>query len=145
MSPDSFARLADAEPRLKTTFRQLANWAESHRDWKWLDPGVIAADIPKIDIFALAEALSEAAKRGYFTVKYTVVTPSGALAQSAYNSPAEIPAQLPDRFEEYFDTRNYPIVSVFERVESSSASARGSGGDVGGGKIGRTIGRAARH
>jgi hypothetical protein len=120
MSPSNFARLAEAEPRLRGTYWELARWAEAHRDWKWVDAIVLARDLPNVDVVSLAEALDSAVRHGVLRVKYTVLTPGGALASQAFDSPKEIPARLPDRFEDYFETAEYPIVSVFESLDRAA-------------------------
>jgi hypothetical protein len=117
MSPSSFVRLAKTEPRLRSTYIQLAEWAQRHKGWQLIDPGILARDIPGLDEFLLAEALQRAVQRGYFRTKYTVLTPAGSLADRTFDSPRQIPSRLPDRFEEYFDTREYPIVAVLQPVE----------------------------
>lgn len=127
MLPNNFARLANAEPQLRSAFEKLAKWAQSHQDWKWIDPGIVAKDIPEVDEFSLADALDRAVRHGYLVIKYTVVTPSGGLAHHAFDSPREIPRRMPDRFEEYFDTTESPIVAVFEDTgdEGSHLPAEG--------------------
>lgn len=121
MLPSSFARLANTEPQLRSTFQQLAKWAQTHKDWKWIDPAIVAKDLPQIDEFALADALTRAVRRGYLAIRYTVLTPSGSLADRSFKSPREIPAQLPDRFQDYFETGNYPIVTIFEDADRRSS------------------------
>jgi hypothetical protein len=118
MSPNSFAHLAKAEPALRSTFQVLARWADAHRDWKLVDATVLAHDLPTIDEMTLAEALDRAVRHGVLRVKYTVLTPAGVLASSVFDSPTEIPKKMPDRFEEYFDTSESPIIPVFESVET---------------------------
>jgi hypothetical protein len=117
MSPTSFVRLAKAEPQFRSTYVHLAQWARRHRGWRLLDPGILAKDIPEVDELTLADALHRAVQHGYFRLKYTVLTPAGNLAYQIYDSPRQIPSRLPDRFEEYFNTREYPIVAVLQPVE----------------------------
>jgi hypothetical protein len=77
----------------------------------------LARDIPDVDAISLSEALQRAVHHGYFRIKYTVLTPSGNLASESFDSPTQIPQRLPDRFEEYFDTSEYPIVAVLQTAE----------------------------
>jgi hypothetical protein len=119
MSPDNFVRLARAEPRLRSTYIQLAKWAKNHQGWSLIDPGILARDLPGLDEFTLADALQRAVQRGYFRMKYTVITPAGNLANQIFDSPRQIPPRLADRFEEYFETREYPIVAVLQPVEDT--------------------------
>lgn len=119
MLPTSFVRLAKAEPRLRSTYVHLAKWAQKHRDWRLIDPGILAQDIPDVDELTLADALHLAVQHGYFRMKYTVLTPAGNLAHEIFDSPRLIPPRLPDRFEEYFETREYPIVAVLQPIEDA--------------------------
>ena len=117
MSPSNFVRLAKAEPQLSSTYLRIADWVDEHKSWKWIDPGALAKDIPDVDAFLLTDALYRAVDLGFFTIKYTVQTPTGTLARDSFDSPDQIPRHLPDRFEEYFDTNEYPIVAVLQSVE----------------------------
>lgn len=119
MSPASFVHLAKTEPRFRSTYKRLQSWVEEHRSWRLLDPGIIAKDIPDVDELTLANALHLAVKHGFFRIKYTVLTPTGNLAYQVFDSPQQIPRRLPDRFEEYFNTREYPIVAVLQPTEDA--------------------------
>jgi hypothetical protein len=113
MLPRNFAPLASAEPQLTSVFSALDQWVQSHRDWKWLVPGVVAQDIPSLDVFELADALSAAVRRGFLRVEYTVLTPSGVLADESFDKPSNIPRRISDRREHYFETQSLPIVPVY--------------------------------
>ena len=113
MLPVSFEPLANADPKHRETFHILDRWVEHHRDWRWIVPGIVARDYPLLDSFHLAEALQIAVRAGLLRLQYTVITPSGVLASDAFDGPRQIPPALPDRQENYFDTRSYPLVPVY--------------------------------
>jgi hypothetical protein len=113
MLPVSFEPLANAEPEYRETFHVLDRWVERHRDWRWIVPGIVARDNPLLDAFELTNALQLAVRAGILRLQYTVLTPSGVLASDAYDDPRQIPAELPDRQENFFDTRDYPLVPVY--------------------------------
>jgi hypothetical protein len=122
MLPRNFAPLASAEPQLTNVFSALDQWVQSHRDWKWLVPGVVARDVPSLDVFELAEALSAAVRRGFLRIEYTVLTPSGVLADESFDKPSNIPRRIADRREHYFETESLPIVPVYMSPETSDQS-----------------------
>lgn len=117
MLPRNFAHLASAEPRLRDVFSALDRWVESHRTWPWLVPGIVARDIPALDAFDLAEALGSAVRHGLLHVAYTVLTPSGVLADQSFESPSAIPRLIPDRREHYFETGSLPIVPIYTGIQ----------------------------
>lgn len=53
-------------------------------------------------------------ERGFMSTKrvFKVKTPSGVFADGEWGNRSEIPAKLPDRFEQYFDTAEAEIVEV---------------------------------
>jgi hypothetical protein len=118
---DSFARLARADSKFRDIYRQLEAFTGQHTDWKWLDPVIVSKDFPLLDSFELGAALVGAVERGFLRAKYTVLTPDGVVAPDAFDSPAEIPKTLPDRFEIIFDTSSQPLVTVFEEAPSNEA------------------------
>ena len=113
MLPRNFAQLTSAEPRLRDVFAALDRWTEAHSSWPWLVPGIVARDIPTLDAFELADALGSAVRHGILRVEYTVLTPSGVLADQSFESPSAIPREIPDRQEHYFETRSLPIVPIY--------------------------------
>jgi hypothetical protein len=121
MLPLNFAPLASAEPRFAEVTTALDRWIATHKTWKWLVPGIVANDIPSLDVFDLAEALSSAVRNGILRLEYTVLTPSGVLADESYESPAKIPRRMADREENYFETTSLPIVPVYMSSETASA------------------------
>jgi hypothetical protein len=119
MLPRNFAHLASAEPRLRGVFSALDRWVESHRTWPWLVPGIVARDLPTLDAFDLADALGAAVRQGLLRVAYTVLTPSGVLADQSFESPSSIPRLIPDRHEHYFETGSLPIVPIYTGIQGS--------------------------
>ncbi|WP_420237767.1 hypothetical protein ACOBR2_19580 [Telmatobacter bradus] len=83
-------------------------------------PGIVARDFPKIDAFELAEVLGLAVRQGLLRIEYTVLTPSGVLADESFESPLTIPRQIPDRQEQYFETVSLPIVPVYMGPDSAN-------------------------
>jgi hypothetical protein len=120
MLPRSFAPLASAEPQFHGVFEVLDMWLKRHKDWKWLVPGIVAQDFPALDAFDLAAALNSAVIHGFLRVEYTVLTPSGVLADQSFVSPRAIPRQIPDRQEHFFETDSLPIVPVYMLPESAA-------------------------
>jgi hypothetical protein len=121
---DSFAFLAKADSGFTETYRQLEAFTRKHSDWKWLDPVIVSKDLPLLDAFDLGAALTEAVELGVLRIKYTVLTPDGVAAAEAFDSPSKIPISLPDRFEQFFDTRVQPLVTVFEEDSKSETANR---------------------
>ncbi len=117
MLPHNFAHLASAEPRLRAVFSALDRWVESHRTWPWLVPGIVARDLPTLDAFDLADALGLAVSHGLLRVAYTVLTPSGVLADQSFESLSAIPSLIPDRREYYFETGSLPIVPIYTGIK----------------------------
>ena len=113
MLPTSFAPLASAEPRFRSVYTKLDRWIRKHRDWQWLVPGIVSRDFPELDPFALTSALKSAVRHGVLQVEYTVLTPSGVLADESYKSPSEIPRLISDRCNQYFETSSLPVVPVY--------------------------------
>ena len=113
MSPVSFAPLASAEPEHGNTFAVLDEWVRGHQDWRWIVPGIVARDYPLLDAYELAEALNSAVGAGILRLQYTVLTPSGVLATESFDSPREIPTELPDRYEHFFSTKDSPLVPIY--------------------------------
>ncbi len=113
MLPVSFERLANADPEHSKTFSILDQWVQSHQDWRWIVPGIVARDNPFLDAYDLAEALQVAVAAGLLRLQYTVLTPSGVLANDSFDDPREVPPELPDRQENFFATSNYPLVPVY--------------------------------
>jgi hypothetical protein len=124
MLPRSFAPLVAVEPRLSGVFKTLDLWLQTHTDWRWLVPGIVARDCPYLDAFDLAEALGAAVRQGLLRVEYTVVTPSGVLADESFESPTSIPRELADRQEHYFRTELQPVVPVYMLSETASRATR---------------------
>jgi hypothetical protein len=119
---DSLERLAKAESPFHGTYVELQRYFERHDDWELIDPTLLAADLPDLDIFELAGALEEATQNGALRVRYTVLTPDGVVASDLFDSPSSIPRSLPDRFEEPFTTRERPLVTVFEAAQATSVT-----------------------
>jgi hypothetical protein len=119
MLRDSLDRLARADYSFHDTYEKLRAYFATHPDWGLIDPTIIARDLPQIDPFTLADALDEAVRNGELRAKYTVLTPDGVVASDLFDSPQEIPRRLADRFEETFQTRDYPVVAVFEAADAS--------------------------
>jgi hypothetical protein len=127
---DSLERLAKAESTFHGTFVELQRYFEDHNNWELLDPTLLAADLPDLDVFALAGALEEATQTGELRAKYTVLTPDGVVASDLFDSPSSIPRILPDRFEEEFETRQRPLVTVFEAAQAVSNADEKEDGDI---------------
>ena len=116
---DSLERLAKAESPFHGTYVELQRYFERRKDWELIDPKLLAADLPDLDIFELAGALDEATQNGELRVRYTVLTPDGVVASDLFDLPSSIPRILPDHFHEPFTTRERPLVTVFEAQATS--------------------------
>ena len=112
MLPTNFDTLAAEYPKVRPALVELRHWIRSHPDWDIIEPRKIAADVREIDTVALAYALHLLVRHGFFRQVYMVETPSGVLADARYEDPGQIPKNLPDRFNRYFETAEADIVPV---------------------------------
>lgn len=90
----------------------MGEWARAHQHRSRIDTWSLSRDLRDIDRYTLAFALDLLVEKGYYRERYTVLTPSGVLADAEFEDPTEIPAQLPDRFHRYFDTAESEVVTV---------------------------------
>jgi hypothetical protein len=116
MSPTNFDALAKQHPKYQRALRRLATWLDAHADAAIINPIALAKDVPEVDIVALAEALTLLVQNGWLRRVYKVLTPNGVLAEGEFDDPSTIPARLPDRRENYFDTAEADVIPVFRRV-----------------------------
>jgi hypothetical protein len=107
--------LADKYPKNKRALRKLALLLEQHRLGSVITAKELARNIP-VDAKALSDALAVLINAGVIRQVYKVTTPSGSLTEDEFDDPREIPDQLPDMWEHYFDTAESDIVPVFKRV-----------------------------
>ena len=116
MSPVSFERLANENPRYRRVFDELSSWINSHPQEHVLNPLRLKRDIRKATAEELTIALTLLVKAGLLRRVYKVLTPSGVFADPDFDDPSAIPNKLPDRFEHYFDTAEADIVPIFRLV-----------------------------
>jgi len=116
MSRINFASLASKFPQYKKGLKGIENWLNRHPEARVIDPMVISREMKSIGIDELAQSLTLLEKVGELTRVYKVLTPSGVLADGEFDDPRSIPERLPDRFDQYFDTRESNIVPVFRLV-----------------------------
>ena len=116
MSQVNFDNLISEHPDSKRALSKLANWMQAHSDVRVIYPNDLAKELRNIDPVALTKALTVLVKAGVLRRVYKVITPGGVMADQEFNDPTEIPAQLPDRFETYFDTSDSDVVPVFQKV-----------------------------
>jgi hypothetical protein len=116
MSPINFEVLVKQHPKYRQALRELATWLDAHADATIINPTILAREVPDVDIVALAEALTLLVQGGWLRRVYKVLTPNGVLAEGEFDDPTAIPARLPDRRENYFDTSEADVIPVFRRV-----------------------------
>jgi len=92
--------------------REVAGWIRSHPQWEVLDPRELSKSLARVDAWTLVAALSLLVEKGPFRQVYKVVTPSGVLADGTFDDPRSIPARLPDRWNENFETAEADVVAV---------------------------------
>ncbi len=110
----NFEALISKHPESKKALRQLQAWLNERGEGD-ITPRDLARNV-RVDPSELAEALSIMVKAGILQRVYRVLTPNGVLAPREFNDPREIPDQLEDRREHYFDTAEADVVPVFKRV-----------------------------
>jgi hypothetical protein len=110
MSQTNLDALADQHPDLREPLRRLGMWLKEHPD-----PIIIPSRVGGIEAYALASALMLLTKTGVLHRLYKVKTPSGVYADGEFEDVSEIPARLPDRFNNYFDTAEADVTPVFSR------------------------------
>jgi hypothetical protein len=76
---------------------------------------------PKISV---ADTLLAASFQKEMT-KFRILTPSGVQAEGEWETLAEIPARLPDRFMHYFDTEDADVVVIGENGKESRLGVLG--------------------
>ena len=116
MSQINFDSLANKFPQHKNGLKEIERWLKRHPQARVIDPMVISRELKGVDVGVLAQALTLLEKAGQLTRVYKVLTPSGVLADGEFDDPRNIPERLPDRFDQYFDTRESNIVPVFRLV-----------------------------
>jgi hypothetical protein len=116
MSRVNFDALVSEHPESARGLRILEKWMRKHMNERVLNPQTLAREIKAVDAVELATALTLLTKEGILRRVYKVTTPSGVLSDAEFEDPREIPNQLPDRFERYFDTAESDVIPIFQRV-----------------------------
>lgn len=122
MSRLNFKALIDRFPDRGKVLKRLDEWFHVHPDKDVIDPRELVwawRHDREIAVMDLAETLTVLVREGYLRQLYMVVSPSGALAGDpetgrGFESPVEVPTNLPDAFDRRFSTSESEIVPVFE-------------------------------
>lgn len=115
MSPINFDALAREHPESKRALSKLESWFKKHREAKVIYPHLLARELSE-DPVTLAIALELLVRAQVLRRVYKVTTPNGVLTDEEFDDPREIPSELPDRTNNYFDTAESDIVPVFHKV-----------------------------
>jgi len=115
MSQANLEALVSEHPKSKRALLKLQSLLSKHRPGSVITLEELAREVP-VESRSLAYALSLLEEAGILRRVYKVTTPSGVLADAEFDDPREIPAQLPDVWEHYFDTSESDVVPVFKRV-----------------------------
>ena len=115
--PRNFDRLVARNSHLGRALREFAAFVDAHPNWESIDSRLLARALTDIDPWELARAIQILIDVGSIRQAYKVTTPSGSLSDATFDSPLEVPAKLPDRFEEYFETSEQDIVPVIVSAE----------------------------
>ena len=110
--PDNFENLAGRNRAVGRALRRFGEFVHAHPKWDTIDYRLVVRALPDIDSFSLGQAIRALVDVGAIRQLYAVTTPSGALADETFERPTQIPAKLPDRFNEYFDTSEQDVVPV---------------------------------
>ena len=115
MSPVNLELLISSHPQNKKALRKLQAWLNKRHAAGDITPRELARNVP-VDPSELAEALSILVEAGVLQRVYRVLLPGGTLAPREFKDPREIPDQIEDRQEQYFDTSEADVVPVFKQV-----------------------------
>jgi hypothetical protein len=115
MSRVNFDALASEHPESKRALGKLAAWFQKHQEAKIIYPHLLARELSE-DPVALATALELLVRAHVLRRVYKVTTPNGVLTDEEFDDPREIPPELPDRRNIYFDTAESDVVPVFHKV-----------------------------
>ena len=110
--PNNYARLAGNDPAVAAALERFAEFVASHPKWDSIDFRTVTRAMPDIDPLAMARAIHALVENGVLRQLYSVTTPSGSLTNEKFERPSQIPAKLPDRFNEYFETAEQDVVPV---------------------------------
>lgn len=113
MSRVNFDALASEHPESKNALNELEAWLRRHKDARIIYPQILAREV-FIDPIALVTALELLVEAGALRRVYKVTTPNGVLTDEEFDDPRNIPSQLPDRRNRYFDTAESDVIPVFQ-------------------------------
>lgn len=117
MLPSNFDTLAAEQPDLAATLHSIGDWVRSHPDWNLIDPRELSRQLPDLPAIKLALALRLLVQHGFLKQVYMITTPSGVLADGAYDDPRRIPDVARDRFNQPFDTSEADVIAVLTAIE----------------------------
>jgi hypothetical protein len=122
MLPINFEPIANQHPEYRNLLGKLERWLAERVKRRTavvptIDPRDLAKAWPEVDRITLAILLRLLVEAGAYRRVYKVITPSGAMADQDFDDPRSIPSQLPDRFNEYFDTSEADVVPILEPAE----------------------------
>lgn len=101
-----------SHPALGLALRKVSDFVRAHPNWNEIDSRLLSKSLREIDTWDLARAILILIDAGALRQLYRVTTPSGTLSDALFETPSDVPAKLPDRFNEYFDTAEQDLVPV---------------------------------
>ena len=118
MSRINFDTLADEVPHYRQAWSGLRDWFRRNPGVSTLNLRKLSRDLRDVNTQELALALTEMATRHLLRPVYFVLTPDGNLLEGEFDSPKDVPPQLPDRrHHSFIDTADADIILGY-RVES---------------------------
>lgn len=119
MSRINFANLTSERPDLKDVWSSLSEWMTAHPSVNTIEPHVIASQMRKpVDPWMIATAMQVLVDSGDARRVFKVEDPQGCLVGPDFNSPLDVPEEMPGRFgDNWFRTDDGRIVVVFRVKE----------------------------
>lgn len=115
MSRINYDNLTRQRPDLADVWSFLSRWIAEHPAVPTVDIDRLAKAGNDVSPFKLAEALDFLRSEGIVHEVYQAKDPDGVLLGPEYETLADVPATVPDRFYSgYYDTRDLDVVPVFK-------------------------------
>lgn len=115
MSPVMMETFGRDSPELSAAWSAFSRWLAQYPRLKYIDLKRLAREVKDVPVEYLALVLAKVADCGLLRQVYRVKTPDGDLLEQDFDSPLDIPQEMPDRLQQgrSFKTDDGDIVTGF--------------------------------
>lgn len=114
MSQIDFVSLEREYPKLRDAWQALATWFKDNIRKRYVEINTLVKKFPGINPVKFVVALEVMVEEQILVRKYRVKTTDGYYLEGEFDTPTEVPEELPDReFSKYVRTDEAEIVSGY--------------------------------